>query len=75
LLGGGHTAPDQAAFYNSALVRYLDFNDSYLAKGETCHPSDAFGPVFALMPSRAVRELTDLNGRTLGDYESCVFLL
>lgn len=40
LIGGGHTAPDRAAFYNSALIRYLDFNDSYLAKGETCHPSD-----------------------------------
>lgn len=40
LIGGGQTAPDRAAFYNSALVRYLDFNDSYLAKGETCHPSD-----------------------------------
>ena len=40
LIGGGKTSPDRAAFYNSALVRYLDFNDSYLAKGETCHPSD-----------------------------------
>ncbi|NIP28103.1 MAG: MmgE/PrpD family protein, partial [Phycisphaerae bacterium] len=40
LIGGGKTAPDRAAFYNGALVRYLDFNDSYLAKGETCHPSD-----------------------------------
>src|SRR5262245_48346433 len=40
LIGGGQTSPDQAAFYNSALVRYLDFNDSYLAKEETCHPSD-----------------------------------
>src|SRR5262249_23734578 len=40
LVGGGCAAPDRAAFYNSALVRYLDFNDSYLAKGETCHPSD-----------------------------------
>jgi 2-methylcitrate dehydratase len=47
LIGGGRTAPDRAAFYNSALVRYLDFNDSYLAKGETCHPSDNFGAVLA----------------------------
>lgn len=45
LIGGGKTAPDRAAFYNSALVRYLDFNDSYLAKGETCHPSDNIGAV------------------------------
>jgi 2-methylcitrate dehydratase len=47
LIGGGRTAPDRAAFYNSALVRYLDFNDSYLAKYETCHPSDNLGAVLA----------------------------
>jgi 2-methylcitrate dehydratase len=47
LIGGGKTAPDRAAFYNSALVRYLDFNDGYLAKGETCHPSDNLGAVLA----------------------------
>src|SRR5699024_9521501 len=39
--------PDRAAFYNSALIRYLDFNDSYLAKNETCHPSDNIGSVIA----------------------------
>jgi len=38
LVGGGGAPPDRAAFYNGALVRYLDFNDSYLAPGETCHP-------------------------------------
>jgi 2-methylcitrate dehydratase len=47
LIGGGRTAPDRAALYNSALVRYLDFNDAYLAKGETCHPSDNLGAVLA----------------------------
>src|SRR3990172_4096847 len=47
LFGGGKTSPDRAAFYNGALVRYLDFNDSYLAKGETCHPSDNLGAVLA----------------------------
>ena len=47
LIGGGRSAPDRAAFFNSALVRYLDFNDSYLAKGETCHPSDNLGAVLA----------------------------
>lgn len=47
LLGGGSTAPDRAAFYNSALVRYLDFNDYYLAVGESCHPSDNLGPALA----------------------------
>jgi 2-methylcitrate dehydratase len=47
LIGGGRNAPDRAALYNSALVRFLDFNDSYLAKGETCHPSDNLGAVLA----------------------------
>src|SRR5881398_1719390 len=47
LIGGGHAAPDRAAFFNSALVRYLDFNDSYLAKDETCHPSDSLGAVLS----------------------------
>ena len=47
LIGGGSATPDRAAFYNSVLVRYLDFNDSYLAKGETCHPSDNLGAVLA----------------------------
>jgi 2-methylcitrate dehydratase len=47
LIGGGKTALDRAAFYNAALVRYLDFNDSYLAPGETCHPSDNVGGVLA----------------------------
>ena len=47
LIGGGRTSPDRAALYNSALVRYLDFNDSYLAPRETCHPSDNLGAVLA----------------------------
>ncbi len=47
LIGGGKTAPDRAALYNGALIRYLDFNDTYLAKGESCHPSDNMGAVLA----------------------------
>lgn len=47
LIGGGKLAPDQAAFYNAALVRYLDFNDSFIAKHETCHPSDNVGAALA----------------------------
>jgi len=45
LIGGGKTAPNLAAFYNAALVCYLDFNDTYLAKNEICHPSDNLGAV------------------------------
>lgn len=47
MIGADQTAPDRAAFYNGALVRYLDFNDAYLAKGETCHPSDNLGAALA----------------------------
>ncbi|HKK45787.1 MAG TPA: MmgE/PrpD family protein [Balneolaceae bacterium] len=56
LIGGGKTTPERAALYNSGLVRYLDFNDSYLAKGETCHPSDNIGSILA------AGETTDLSG-------------
>src|SRR5437764_2572860 len=47
LIRGGKTAPDRAALYNGFLVRYLDFNDSFLSRGETCHPSDNLAPVLA----------------------------
>jgi 2-methylcitrate dehydratase len=47
LIGGGRTSPDRTALHNSAAVRYLDFNDSFLAPGETCHPSDNLGAVLA----------------------------
>lgn len=51
LIGGGKTTPERAAFFNSALSRYLDFMDAYLAKGETNHPSDNFGAVLAAAES------------------------
>jgi len=57
MIGDGKTTPDRAALYNSALVRYLDFNDSYLAKGETCHPSDNIGSILA------AGETTNLSGK------------
>jgi len=47
LIGGGTAAPDHATFYNGTLIRYLDYNDSYLATGETCHPSDNLSAVLA----------------------------
>ena len=36
-----------AAMHNTALTRYLDFMDSFLAPGETPHPSDNVGAVVA----------------------------
>lgn len=59
LIGGGRAAPDRAALLNGALVRYLDFNDSYLAPDETCHPSDNLGAVLA------AGESANADGRTL----------
>ena len=46
-VGGGKTAPDRAAFYNGALVRYLDFMDNYMGEHQTCHPSDNLAGVLA----------------------------
>jgi 2-methylcitrate dehydratase len=59
LIGGGHNAPDRATLYNGTRVRYLDFNDSYLAPRETCHPSDNLGAVLA------AAELAGADGATL----------
>jgi 2-methylcitrate dehydratase len=47
LIGGGKTSADQAALFNSSLVRYVDLLDSYMAIGGLCHPSDNFGAVLA----------------------------
>ena len=52
LIGGGTAPPDSAAFYNGALVRYLDFNDAYLAKDETCQHHDP-GPTGNVPPGHA----------------------
>jgi len=49
LIGGGKTAPDQAALYNSGLVRYVDLLDSYMSPGGLCHPSDNFGAILAAL--------------------------
>jgi 2-methylcitrate dehydratase len=47
LIGGSKTSADQAALFNSGLVRYVDLLDSYMALGGLCHPSDNFGTVLA----------------------------
>jgi 2-methylcitrate dehydratase len=44
---GQRTLPDLATFANGTLVRYLDFNDTYLAK-EPAHPSDNIAAILAL---------------------------
>lgn len=57
LIGGGTASPERAAFLNGALIRSLDFSDTFLATGEMCHPSDNLGGVLA------AAELAGTNGR------------
>lgn len=52
-------SPVQAAMHNTALVRYLDYMDSFLAPGETPHPSDNVGAVVA------AGEYADASGEEL----------
>lgn len=47
MLGGGTSSPEWACFVNGLLIRYLDFNDTYLSL-EPAHPSDNLAPVFAV---------------------------
>ena len=57
--GTRHKAPpDWAAFANGCLVRYLDYNDTYLSK-EPAHPSDN------IPAALAVAEMKGARGRDL----------
>jgi 2-methylcitrate dehydratase len=60
ILGTGkRLAVDRSAQHYTALTRYLDFMDNFIAKHGTCHPSDNIGSVLA------VCEWKDLPGRDL----------
>lgn len=60
LWGREETAsPVGAAMHNTALTRYLDFMDSFLAPGETPHPSDNLGALVA------AAEYVDASGEEL----------
>ena len=43
LIGGEQANPIYAAFWHTAIVRYVDFMDNFLAQTETCHTADNFG--------------------------------
>jgi 2-methylcitrate dehydratase len=58
LLGGGKSSGEWATFVNGLLIRYLDYNDTYLSK-EPAHPSDNLAAVLA------AGELAGRNGRDL----------
>ena len=51
IIGTKHKAPpDWAAFANGALIRYFDYNDTYLSK-EPAHPSDNIAATLAMAES------------------------
>jgi len=54
VLGTRHeSSPEWAAFANGVLIRYLDYNDTYLSK-EPAHPSDNMAAILAVgEPMRA----------------------
>ena len=47
VLGGGRSSVEWATFVNGLLIRYLDFNDTYLSK-EPAHPSDNLAAVLSV---------------------------
>jgi 2-methylcitrate dehydratase len=47
MLGGGQSSIEWATFVNGLLIRYLDFNDTYLSK-EPAHPSDNLAAVMSV---------------------------
>jgi 2-methylcitrate dehydratase len=47
LLGGGRSSVEWATFVNGLLIRYLDYNDTYLSL-EPAHPSDNLAAVLAV---------------------------
>ncbi|MBI1913258.1 MAG: MmgE/PrpD family protein [Planctomycetes bacterium] len=58
LLGGGQSSVEWATFVNGLLIRYLDYNDTYLSL-EPAHPSDNLAAVLAVgeMAGRGGRDL------------------
>jgi 2-methylcitrate dehydratase len=58
LFGGGRSSIEWATFVNGLLIRYLDYNDTYLSL-EPAHPSDNLAPVLA------VGEAAGASGRDL----------
>jgi 2-methylcitrate dehydratase len=52
------TSPDMATFANGAMIRYFDFNDTYLSK-EPAHPSDNISSCLA------IAQMKRLSGKDL----------
>ncbi len=62
IIGTAHKAsPDWTAFANGLLIRYLDYNDTYLSK-EPAHPSDNLAAVLAVAEAEGRLGQRDLAG-------------
>jgi 2-methylcitrate dehydratase len=64
------TRPDLAAFANGAMVRYLDFNDTYLSK-EPAHPSDNLPAAIAVAQSAGKGGKDAILGAVIGYEIQC----
>jgi 2-methylcitrate dehydratase len=58
LLGGGQSSVEWTTFVNGLLIRYLDYNDTYLSL-EPAHPSDNLAAVLS------VGEIANAGGRDM----------
>src|SRR5438445_5277959 len=58
MLGGGRSSTEWATFVNGLLIRYLDYNDTYLSL-EPAHPSDNLAAVLG------VGQIAGAGGRNL----------
>jgi len=72
LLGGGRSSVEWATFVNGLLIRYLDFNDTYLSK-EPAHPSDNLAPVLAVGESVGASGLDLITAAVLAYEIQCRF--
>lgn len=59
LIAGGTSSPVYAAFWHTALVRYVDAMDNILAPTETAHTADNFGGILT------AADLADASGKEL----------
>ncbi|MCK4660852.1 MAG: MmgE/PrpD family protein [Phycisphaerae bacterium] len=65
-----NTCPELAAFANGAMVRYLDFNDTYLSK-EPAHPSDNIPAAIAVTQATGKTGKDAILGAVIGYEIQC----
>jgi 2-methylcitrate dehydratase len=63
------TTPEHAAFANGVMLRFLDYNDSYLGTS-SCHPSDVWPAVLAVADAAHANGKTVITAAVLA-YEAC----